>query len=244
MMSKNHVLVGASATTAAVAWVGALNYIGLYSYSARAGGAGEVFHHAISDGNWLRALRVACRVISEWLIPYDGSLLSLPGALYLVLIYAVALLASVMPDMDNTRSKMGKRLPGKLWRLCTPATSPHRGLTHAVWFPVALLVVGIIFEPVRFLIFAALSWSLHCRLDMLSPAGRAWFYPWGKFRVTTFSNGTRCVIKKGQPTWYKVATPSERVVAVTIMMFHLALVALAVLCAWYLGHMNATTVLH
>lgn len=244
MMAKNHLWVGASATTAAVAWVGALRYIGLHGYSARNSSASEVFHHAISDGDWLRAIHVTCRVIGEWLMPYDGSLLSPHGLLYLVVIYAVALLASVLPDMDNKRSTMGKRLPGKLWRLLTPATSPHRGLTHAVWFPVLLLVVGSVYEPVRFLIFAALGWSLHCRMDMLSPAGRAWLYPWGTFRVTTFSNGTRCVIKKGQPTWYKVATPSERVVAVTVMMFHLALVALAVLCAWYLGHMMPTTVLH
>lgn len=104
--------------------------------------------------------------------------------LYLLLGFLLFWLGSLFPDMDTKNSMLGRyvTIPG-----------PHRGPTHTDWIPLGLLFVSI-FEPLRVIVFLALGIAIHNELDGWSTAGRARFWPLGKWKLVTYKDGETCVV--------------------------------------------------
>jgi inner membrane protein len=88
---------------------------------------------------------------------------------------AGAALGSLLPDIDEPRSYIGRKfpyfaIPLKLLGL------KHRTFTHSIWFALVFLFFGILIQSV-FLYGIALGVFMHLIGDMLTKGGVPLFYP-------------------------------------------------------------------
>lgn len=98
---------------------------------------------------------------------------------YLTLLLPLILLGSLLPDIDEPRSFIGRKFP-LISRIFSISFS-HRGFTHFLIFPSIFVVVGAIFtHPLITPIFFALAYGifLHQIGDMLTISGIPhYFFP-------------------------------------------------------------------
>ena len=119
--------------------------------------------------------------------------------IYIFLSSILFLLGSLLPDIDEPISMIGRwfHLPVK-----------HRGLTHTI-----LLLCGLLKWPV--FIWLILGCFLHIFWDSFSRMGVCWLYPFSRYKE--YNNGAR--VKKGKHFWfYRTARPSEYVVITLLVV--------------------------
>ena len=118
------------------------------------------------------------------------------------------LLGSLVPDMDSSKSILGRYL-------CLPVE--HHGVTHSIWFLCVLILP--IFGCFSF-IGLFLGCLVHDLVDSVGAQGVCWLYPITKYRE--YPNGAKVkphhVVKL-----YHTMRPSEGVVVGVVVMFTLAL---------------------
>ncbi len=91
------------------------------------------------------------------------------------------LLGSLAPDIDEPGSWIGRRLwflawPIKLIALVAPSLR-HRGVTHFLILPIAMMVISVFLHNVLLAAFA-IGWLMHTVGDLLTVGGiRGYFYP-------------------------------------------------------------------
>lgn len=137
----------------------------------------------------------------DWLLPHGGAWWWAVPAL------ALFWLGSLLPDVDNPRSILGRRV-GEV------VPGPHRGITHTDWVLLVLLVASVP-EPTRLVAFVWLGAWLHCELDAWSTAGRARFWPLGRWKLVTLGAGPGArpgvAVQRPRRPSYRVGQPSELV---------------------------------
>lgn len=137
----------------------------------------------------------------DWLFPHGMA------PWYLVTAALLYWLGSLLPDIDNSSSMLGRRFH-------IPVPGPHRGVTHTDWLLLVLLLVSVP-GPTRLVAFVWLGAWLHCELDGFSTAGRARFWPLGSWKVVTLGHGDRaqpCVVRRrSRRLSYRVGEASETV---------------------------------
>lgn len=96
----------------------------------------------------------------------------------------VFLFASVLPDIDTTKSIVGKRfLPLSSF---LSIFTRHRGFFHSVWIPAISLLAFSYIDYSMIGIAFALGYILHIIMDALSEEGVSMFSPVWKHRFSGF----------------------------------------------------------
>ncbi|QKS70132.1 metal-dependent hydrolase [Paenalkalicoccus suaedae] len=90
-------------------------------------------------------------------------------------------IGALAPDIDETRSWLGRRLP--ILSTIVKALFGHRGLTHSGLI-VGLATFGIVTSPSPFLVAFCLGVILHIVGDLFSHGGIPLFYPFVRKRTT------------------------------------------------------------
>jgi len=128
---------------------------------------------------------------------------------------ALYLVGSLVPDIDNPKSKLGRYFA---WL----PMGPHRGLTHSLltWgFISALVAVTPQFRLGAFLVAGAL---LHVLADAPSWAGWAPLWPLNlgrtKWRVTSLADGSTMVVQDSGPRLYQVGSLVETMLVITVTL--------------------------
>lgn len=147
-----------------------------------------------------------------------------PASLLLLVLAAVLLLVgSVLPDIDAERSLLGRFFPSG-W------LGPHRGITHTDWVAVALLLPGLLVPWLWPLLWLWLGYALHLVVDGWSAAGRARFWPFGRWRTINYDDGSECVVVDGRHRGlYRSGSAQEIGVLAVACAAGIALLAAAVL---------------
>ena len=80
------------------------------------------------------------------------------------------LLGSLIPDIDNPKSTLGRYFNWK---------GPHHGILHAVWIPVALLVISLMLPATAgaVIFWLAIGWFSHLFYDFKTKGSIVLFYP-------------------------------------------------------------------
>ena len=162
--------------------------------------------------------------VAFWLVDLFAPWRDGPWALLLLpLCAALLLLGSLLPDADSKSSLLGRFLPSG-W------AGPHRGATHTDWASVALLLPGLLVSWLSPLLWLWLGYALHLSVDGLSAAGRARFWPLGKWRTITYDDGSDCVVVDGRRRGlYRSGALSETLVLLVLCGAGISLLAAAVL---------------
>ncbi len=157
-----------------------------------------------------------CVWAQDWLVPVEGG----AGlAFYFAAAAALFVLGTLLPDIDSSSSILGRRLRVPL--------GPHRGITHTDWFLVLLLLAALP-EPTRVLAFLWLGAVTHCALDGWSTAGRARFWPLGRYRSVSLPDGGLCIVRQSpRALHYRTGGAGEYVLAWAIAAGGFAAVLLA-----------------
>ncbi len=134
---------------------------------------------------------------------------------------ALLLLGSLLPDADSDKSLLGRHLPDG-W------AGPHRGITHTNWVLLGLLLPGLLFEPLRPLLWLFWGALLHDVVDGWSRAGRAAWWPLGRWREVSHG-GTTMIVVDGRRSLYRAGQVSEAVVLVGLLAASAALLLVSVL---------------
>lgn len=92
---------------------------------------------------------------------------------------ALILLASLLPDIDERTSTLGRKV--KLVGLL----SKHRSFFHSIFFLVICMVLLSIFLQLETVYWFALAYLLHLLLDALTPMGVRPFWP-SELRIKGF----------------------------------------------------------
>lgn len=97
-----------------------------------------------------------------------------------IIIVCGSITGSIVPDIDHPNSFIGKKIP--IIPDLLYCTVGHRTLTHSLLFA---LVVGAAGAVINYWIGIGLSVGIlsHISLDMLSPYGVAFLYPFKKSRI-------------------------------------------------------------
>jgi inner membrane protein len=100
-----------------------------------------------------------------------------------IIFIAILLTASVIPDIDSHKSKIGKKI--KPVSFLINFFLGHRGIFHSVFLPllISLLILLINYELTIAFFIGYLS---HLVLDSLTPGGIMLFYPFSKKRLKGF----------------------------------------------------------
>ncbi|MEK6864690.1 MAG: metal-dependent hydrolase [Nanoarchaeota archaeon] len=100
-----------------------------------------------------------------------------------LLFAAIFLFASVLPDIDTTKSVIGKRL----WPISSLLIlfSKHRGFFHTIWIPMAAYGIGFYFNQALCTAFA-LGYLVHIASDLMTSEGVSLFSPLSKHHVRGF----------------------------------------------------------
>ena len=129
----------------------------------------------------------------------------------LVLGVILVIFGSLLPDIDNEKSTLGRyfRLPLR-----------HRGLTNSLW---AILLLGAVSLFVPLVGWVFVGYLTHVLLDGLSTAGWVPFYPLGKYKVIN-RGGVNMVVSDRYSGIYRVGYGMEYVLAViwVVMMIGLS----------------------
>lgn len=202
MMGKNHLIGGTALAVAGGAWL--VRFKDPDFAPAQAGDAWLASAIGLWPGDTLswseHLLSDWAQAVLNWVWPVATGV---PAVLYGLAAVLLFWLGSLLPDIDSKSSMLGRRfhVPG-----------PHHGITHTDWFLITLFLLSVP-GATRVLVFLWLGAALHLFLDGLSRAGRVRFYPFGKHKVISFSDGTPCVVRSDKHRGlYKVGNPSELVV--------------------------------
>ena len=110
-------------------------------------------------------------------------------------------LGLLLPDADSPTSAIGKYfyVPVK-----------HRTWLHAMYVPLAMIFVSMIFSFLRPLFWCACGYLVHLWVDSMSTAGICWWYPYPGYRL--YDSGA--FVKKGAHPFklYKTGERSEIIV--------------------------------
>jgi len=87
----------------------------------------------------------------------------------------VALVATMLPDIDSRFSSLGKKKPFRLFQIFIK----HRGVLHSFTFLILITVVLYFYLPIIGLGFLV-GYGSHLLADCFTPAGIKPFYPWKK----------------------------------------------------------------
>ena len=100
-------------------------------------------------------------------------LLLLPFVSHKIVFIVIALLATYIPDVDLSNSKLGRK---KIFRPLQFFVK-HRGIFHSFTFLFLITFIFIRFVPVIALGFF-LGYASHLFVDSFTPSGITPFYPW------------------------------------------------------------------
>jgi inner membrane protein len=92
----------------------------------------------------------------------------------------IALIASIIPDIDSKFSKIGKKKILRIFQFFVK----HRGVVHSLIFLLIIILVLLYFWPIAILPFA-IGFGSHLLMDGLTRQGVRIFYPL-KFKVRGF----------------------------------------------------------
>lgn len=128
----------------------------------------------IATGASVLALMLALQPDS---VPGLGPWLPSSGgdAIQMALGCTVGLVGAVLPDID-TRGSMAARAQG------SPIPVAHRTLTHGLWIPLILLLLGRLIPCIWWASWLAIGLLTHILADGLSPAGVPWMWPLSRKR--------------------------------------------------------------
>jgi inner membrane protein len=100
-----------------------------------------------------------------------------------VLFLVLFCFATILPDIDTSKSKVGK----KMWPLSSllEIVFGHRGFLHSVWIPLGVLFVSVYFGMTFIGTTFMLGYTLHLIVDALTLGGIRFFGPFGS-RVKGF----------------------------------------------------------
>ena len=103
-----------------------------------------------------------------------------PASKFSFLIFV--LVGSVIPDIDNPRSKLGKKLP--VISHIIKYTLGHRGFFHSFWllFIIPALIYFFVNKTIGIAIFV--GYFSHLFLDSLTISGVKYFYPFPFFKIS------------------------------------------------------------
>jgi len=95
----------------------------------------------------------------------------------------VFLFSSILPDIDTTKSVIGKRL----WYVSSILAifTRHRGFFHTIWIPMAVFGIGLYFNRILCTAFA-LGYFVHIASDLMTSEGVSLFSPLSKHHVRGF----------------------------------------------------------
>ncbi|MGB9791866.1 MAG: metal-dependent hydrolase [Thermacetogeniaceae bacterium] len=93
---------------------------------------------------------------------------------------AVAAAAALLPDVESSKSFVGRKLPGVSH--AGSLVVGHRNATHSLLAALGVFLVGLLFSktanfPVPFVWAAFIGYLSHLILDTFNPAGVPWFWP-------------------------------------------------------------------
>lgn len=97
-----------------------------------------------------------------------------------ILLYGFSLLGSILPDIDHPKAFISHFVP-VIPNLINVAVG-HRTFTHSLLFTFICLIIGWMFNPVIG-IGLALGIISHILLDLLTPYGVAFLYPFKRDRI-------------------------------------------------------------
>lgn len=189
MMGRSHLLVHSALA------VGGLALLDAVATSGVEGSPAVVAHPAGFLVEWVA---VAARWSWDQLFPHQ--------LVWWWLVPAALLfwLGSLLPDIDNQRSLLGKRVSIPL--------GPHRGITHSDWVLWGLFAASVL-PQTRILVFLWLGALLHAELDGWSTAGRVRFWPLTAHKVVNVGSPPQpCVVRHRPRRFsYRTGGPSELV---------------------------------
>lgn len=169
--------------------------------------AGAYHYHGILE----HGIRNVCQLCMDFMTDVG----SMPFWAAAVLIVLFVWVGALLPDIDTKSSLLGRmmHLPVE-----------HRTWTHAVYFPIIFLVLGMFY---RFMFWLGISYMLHLIIDSLSPMGVCFFYPFSRYKA--YPGGAK--VKHGHHAkLYRSGESSETVLTVFIV----------VICAGIIGYLVAT----
>ena len=107
-----------------------------------------------------------------------------------VVFIAVALIATIIPDMDSPFTKVGHKPISKVVQVFTI----HRGFIHSMTFCIAVSILLAVFAPLAVFGFF-LGYSLHLLADSFTKAGITPFWPYSRIAKGHLITGG--VVEKG-----------------------------------------------
>lgn len=141
---------------------------------------------------------------------------------------AVASIGSLIPDIDEPRSKAGQKVPVVSGFL--KSTLGHRGGTHSFFmmFIFTLLFIGLLYYfkfPLYLFIYFVLGYVSHLFMDLLTVAGVPLFWPFSKvrFRISNIKVQSRKIITSSGYKFMPSRTERAIQIILCIMLFFLCI---------------------
>jgi len=100
-----------------------------------------------------------------------------------ILFMIVLLFFSIFPDIDESSSKIFKKLKPFSY---LAVLFGHRNIFHTIYFPIAMSLVLFILNLKLISLAILIGYSLHLLLDMITKKGIALFYPLSQKRIKGF----------------------------------------------------------
>lgn len=229
MLARNHLIVNAAVAAA----VGGVSLWALGGAHPGAAGSSCPGWWSPEQGCSFRDLLASAVLASlRWLgAPWHPGVALEVGALtWLAAALALYWLGSLVPDIDNPRSLLGR------WFAWLPM-GPHRGITHTLYPALVLVLLVAVAPALRVGVFFLAGMLLHLLADAPSRAGWVPWWPLSFHRRgwrLVGSDGGSMVVTDAGPKLYTVGRPSEAVVVAALVVPLLAVAGWAV---WeVLGH--------
>ena len=92
----------------------------------------------------------------------------------------LVIIGSSLPDIDNPKSKIGRRLP--LVSDVVNIFSSHRGIFHSLFPVIGLMIIFIVYNQI-YLFALSIGYLSHLFLDSLTKTGINYFHPFQLFTV-------------------------------------------------------------
>lgn len=141
--------------------------------------AGSIFAYCDSHISNEKIANVVSSVIPK-IKDYLFDIPKLPIVLIVILSLLFFYVGTLMPDIDNENSMIGRfiHIPVE-----------HRTITHTLWVVIPFVIAGIWFRP---LLWFAFGYFVHLFWDSFSACGVCWLYPITKY----VSYGSGAKVKK------------------------------------------------
>ena len=109
---------------------------------------------------------------------------AMPSPLQSVYLLSGALLGALLPDIDHPKSYLGRRIP--ILPTLLYQSVGHRSLTHSLLFTTIVGGGITLFLNTHFGIGLSLGILSHIFLDLLTPQGVSYLYPFKKRRIKLY----------------------------------------------------------